>query len=117
MKKKIRLTKKFAWEECLAMYKWVAARWLLTGTPVPKLKKRWLKAHGYKKNMVAIDCFFCAYDDRHTDGDCMACPAVLIDDDFKCSEEAYCWIKKPVEFYLEIVRLNKIRLTNSKKRK
>lgn len=114
MKKKIRFTKNFVWEECLAMYKWVAARWLLTGVNVNILKKRWLKAHGYKLNMLVAHCFFCEYDNHHTDGDCTACPGKLVDSGFKCSKDIYSWCKKPVEFYLEIARLNKIRLTSSK---
>lgn len=112
MKKKIRFTKQFVWKECLAMYKWIAARWLLTGTSVVELKKRWLKAHGYKTTDLQGNCFFCECDKRRT-GDCQSCPAVLIDADFDCYKDAYVWSKKPVEFYLEIVRLDKIRLASS----
>lgn len=108
MNKKIRLTKHFVWKECLAMYKWVAARWLLTGAPVSKLKSGWLKAHRHKENMLRHDCFFCEYD-KHREGGCENCPAVLVDRDFSCGHEAHQWNKKPVEFYLEIVRLDKIR--------
>ncbi len=113
MKKKIRFTKNFMWKECLAMYKWVAARWLLTGIPVSKLKERWLKAHGYKKNTLVSNCFFCEYDVRSGDSNCAACPAILIDSKFLCDNSNHCWHKKPVEFYLEIERLNKIRCSSN----
>ena len=106
----MRMTLNNAWRECLAMYKWVAGCWLLTGDPVSSLKRRWLKAHGYKQDELSGDCFFCEYDVRHRGEGCKNCPAVLVDEDFKCVTPTHRWCTKPVEFYLKMGRLNKIRL-------
>ena len=83
------------------------------------LKERWRQANGFVVHGDGEkDCFFCEYtycnsgsDVDFVDNvtDCRLCPGRLVDKDFDCSNDEYEWDFKPVEFYKELLRLNKIR--------
>lgn len=102
------------WTLCLRMWRWIAKVWQ---TPryrrydVVALKIIWLRKNGFR--YIWSDCFFCDCRENETDNDdegCNeACPGALVDPDFDCMEDAYYYRWKPVEFYKELLRLNRIR--------
>ena len=75
------------------------------GQWVSTLKERWLRDNGFK-NLVG-DCFFCAA--AAAANTCDLCPGRLVDLSFSCSNENYSYAQKPVAFYKELLRLNRIR--------
>ena len=95
------------WTLCLRMWRWIAAmkaggsrKWIST------LKTQWLR-----ENKVRIegdhDCFFCEYNNMRNH--CRNCPGKLVDFDFSCQDKAYQYSQKPIAFYKELLRLNRIR--------
>lgn len=99
------------WILCLRMWRWIAKVWQ---TPryrrydVIALKEIWTEKNGFYRVQAA--CFFCDYDYKKTDvPNCEDCPGALIDPDFNCTEHNYNYGTKPVEFYKELLRLNRIR--------
>lgn len=112
MKKK-KLTLNQTWTQCLRMWRWITEVWQ---TPrykrydVGQLKKIWLKKNGFNPSTVRASCFFCEYKRRKNLCFCYtACPGALVDPDFVCDNYNYHYAYKPVEFYKELLRLNKIR--------
>jgi len=88
------------------MWRQIAKEW--DGTiKVGYLKKKWLKENGFDTRSLTAGCFFCDYT-KHGIG-CEACPGRLVDFDFNCEDNAYHFFRRPVEFYRELLRLNKIR--------
>jgi len=108
MKKKRTLNQ--TWTLCLRMWRWIAKVWQ---TPryrrydISDLKRIWLKKNGYK-NGLWCDCFFCDYKSRGVPCS-VGCPGAMVDRNFRCTRFNYHWIRKPIEFYKELLRLNKIR--------
>ena len=111
MKKKRTLNQ--TWVLCLRMWRWIAKVWQ---TPryrqynIKKLKKIWLRKNGFPKSCLRGDCFFCEHKnicgrDFCDDG----CPGSFVDPDFNCCNSDYHYADKPVEFYKELLRLNRIR--------
>ena len=95
------------WILCLRMWRWIAAikakgsrRWVTT------LKRQWLRENGIRIK-GDHDCFFCEYNNR--EDVCVNCPGRLVDYDFSCHREVYEYFKRPVPFYKELLRLNRIR--------
>ena len=106
---KKRRTLNQTWVLCLRMWRWIAKVWQ---TPryrrygVVKLKEIWLKESSFR--YIRADCFFCDY--KGSDLRCdKACPGALISFSFSCTDEEYSYEEKPVEFYKELMRLNRIR--------
>ena len=109
---KKRLTPNQIWTLCLRMWRWIAKVWQ---TPrykrydVPDLKEIWLRKNGFHTESTA-SCFFCDYTyTNEDDPTCFSCPGVLVDSGFRCWLLPYDYETRPVEFYQELLRLNKIR--------
>ena len=98
------------WTLCLRMWRWIAKVWQ---TPhykrygVYQLKKIWRKKNGF--HSLRCECFFCDYTVVDGFEVCDECPGNLVDSNFDCINDDYCYSSKPVEFYKELLRLNKIR--------
>lgn len=107
MKNKKERTLNQTWVLCLRMWRWIAKVWQ---TPryrrygVCDLKKTWLRKNRFR--YLQNDCFFCEFDRGFS---CSSCPGKLIVLDFNCCDDEYDYEEKPVEFYKELLRLNRIR--------
>ena len=92
------------WVLCLRLYKWVA-KMKAKGSrkQVCVLKNQW-----FYENLLDVkiesNCFFCDFC-KFCDG----CPGKLVDSDFNCENEDYSYNDKPIAFYKELLRLNRIR--------
>lgn len=105
------------WKLCKQMWKYVAGE-VEAGNSfdVNKLKKIWLREHGFEGKRIAGTCFFCEYaeqivkefDTGHF-GVCGVCPGRLADSTFSCTDYDHDFYDKPQAFYQEILRLDKIR--------
>ncbi len=97
------------WKQCLKMWKWIAKEEEgLCRVGVETLKTTWLIKRGFNIDEIKAWCFFCDY---RRDQGCGICPGRKIDKNFDCQNESYCYYAKPILFYKELLRLNKIRLT------
>ena len=105
MKNKKKLTLNQTWTLCLRMWRWIAKVWTPDGLDVDILKVQWMKDNGFED--IESGCFFCDIS-KYIDS-CIDCPGRLVNLHFKCSNWEYSWSYKPVEFYKELLRLNKIR--------
>lgn len=118
MKNKKNLTLNQTWTLCLRMWRWIAK---VLQTPryrrydVCQLKGIWFRKNGFNPKMNPTTCFFCNYAINYCGSDegvfdfCDACPGHLVDQKFTCSDRYYCYRYKPVKFYKELLRLNRIR--------
>lgn len=111
MKKKRTLNQ--TWTLCLRMWQWIAKVWQ---TPrymqydVHKLKEIWLRKNGFHYSRLRSDCFFCEYKNIYNISRCdEGCPGVFVDSGFNCCNGDYHYSIEPVEFYKELLRLNRIR--------
>jgi len=95
------------WENCEAMWKWIAEVWQ-PSDDIDDLKRKWLVEHGLSG--IVGGCFFCEWNETVTLESCDGCPGKMVDPGFDCGNKQYHYVNRPVEFYNEIVRLNKIRL-------
>jgi hypothetical protein len=105
------------WSECLTMWRWIASK-RKSGCriAVDVLKKQWLTEHHYGK--TRNNCFFCNYVRKETsDDECGNCPGQHIDGNFDCRRGMYHFWDRPVAFYAELRRLNRIRLAAKRSRK
>ncbi len=107
MKKKRTLNQ--TWVLCLRMWRWIAKVWQ---TPryrrygVIDLKMIWLRKNRFR--YIRADCFFCGY--KGSDLRCDSnCPGSLVNSEFSCCSDDYHYEDKPIEFYKELLRLNRIR--------
>lgn len=111
MKNKKKLTLNQTWTLCLRMWRWIAKVWQTKGykgMDVHDLKRMWLREHGFESSLIRAHCFFCDY--KGIFGYChRACPGALVNPDFNCMEYNYDFENRPVEFYKELLRLNRIR--------
>ncbi len=73
---------------------------------VSVLKRKWLYDNGFTN--LKGDCFFCDYEARKDRG-CDLCPGKLVDPSFNCCTDEYHYKRKPITFYKELLRLNRIR--------
>ena len=96
------------WVLCLRMWRWIAKVWTLDGPSVHDLKSLWLRNNGFTEGIDA-NCFFCDYNCRFKDEGCESCPGYLVDSSFSCGSATYDYETKPVAFYKELFRLNRIR--------
>ena len=101
------------WTLCLRMWRWIAKVWQ---TPryrrydIAKLKEIWLRKSGFLCEGLRGSCFLCEYKNICNIDDCSkGCPGAFVDHAFNCCSDAYHFIDKPVEFYKELLRLNRIR--------
>lgn len=93
------------WVLCLRMWRWIAKEKAKKSRKyVATLKRQWFRENGFTKWEVESDCFFCGYTQF-----CCNCPGKLVDPTFDCNEDNYCYDSKPVAFYKELLRLNRIR--------
>lgn len=104
MKKK---TLNQTWTLCLRMWRSIAKNWNGRKSVIQQ-KKLWIRENGFEVDNLDADCFFCDYDVDNGMG-CRSCPGRLIDPDFDCRNEPYHFRNKPVKFYKELLRLNRIR--------
>jgi hypothetical protein len=110
-----RLTINETWEQCLAMWKWISRQclgkskeWCVSN--VNRLKIEWMAYN--KIQGIHVHCFFCHNrSGGRTNGINCGCPAKKIDKSFNCVTSAYHYMNYPREFYAELKRLNKIRLS------
>lgn len=98
------------WKNCLRMWKWVASE-SGESTYIGCLKTSWLVANGFSG--IRGNCFFCHYDHTEGNGNCETCPAVLVDDNFRCWNKGYNYTANPKAFYAKLVELNNTRKENS----
>lgn len=94
------------WTLCLWMWRSIAKNWNKRKS-VDCQKKLWLKQNGFGKTKILADCFFCDFVGNKSF--CPTCPGKLVDSRFSCTRESYNYQLKPVEFYAELLRLNRIR--------
>ena len=99
------------WVLCLRMWRWIAKVWQ---TPryrrydVYELKKIWLEKSGFRNSSMRGSCFFCDY--KKDNGCCSeACPGAVVFSGFNCCNYNYHYGDRPVAFYAELLRLNRIR--------
>lgn len=111
-----RLNLNETWKLCLSMWRWIAKeRKRGNETSVSMLKAEWLCKHGFKKDSVHNDCFFCEYAAKHevyaktTGSDCSDCPGTKIGQNFDCMNSDYNYYHKPIAFYKKLLVLNKTR--------
>ncbi len=109
--KKRKRTFNQTWTLCLRMWRWIAKVWQ---TPryrrydVHTLKGIWLRKNG--SYYLRGDCFFCECKNIYNTDDCNnGCPGIFVDSGFSCCNYYYNYVTKPVEFYKELLRLNRIR--------
>jgi len=112
MKKRTR-TLNQTWTLCLRMWWWVAKVWQ---TPryrrydIVDLKRIWLRKNGFRYSYLRGDCFFCENKNICNIDSCdKGCPGVLVNRVFDCCDYDYHYENKPVKFYKELLRLNRIR--------
>ena len=92
------------WVLCLGMWQWIAKVWTPDGTKIYKLKTQWVINNGFRDFEIYGNCFFC-----DLAVSCEECPGRLVDPDFSCHTPDYSYEEKPVAFYKELLRLNRIR--------
>jgi len=94
------------WVLCLQMWRSISrAKAKNKRLWVSVLKRRWLQDNGFKS--LQGDCFFCEHVKvEHT---CDLCPGQLVDHTFNCCTPDYHYRYKPIKFYKELLRLNRIR--------
>ena len=114
------LTLDDVWDICLSMWKDIAEEvryftdwqegynYALPEGFVSSAKKRWLDDFGYD---IKHSCLFCRYSimvGRYSDisDRCPSCPGVLVDPEFNCMDEPYCFETRPLEFYDKLVELH-----------
>jgi len=96
------------WTLCLRMWRSISkAKMANPRLWVSALKRRWLHDNGFKN--LKGDCFFCEF--KKEKRGCFGCPGKLVDTDtgFNCCTGSYHYRYKPVAFYKELLRLNRIR--------
>lgn len=91
------------WTLCLRMWRSIAKNHNERRN-ISRQKASWAKENGFKRLEIAGNCFFCDYA-----GSCEECPGRLVDNSFQCENNAYNYADKPIEFYQELLRLNRIR--------
>ncbi len=106
-----KLTLEQTWTLCLQMWKWIVEQ--VQKDPdvnVDDLKEKWLEKHGWEDDdELEGNCFFCEWGNQQGDPSCDSCPAKRIDKTFDCRTDNYHFIYRPIDFYQEVVALNKIR--------
>lgn len=100
------------WKDCLRMWKCIAGE-CSESMSVGCLKTSWLVANGFSG--MHGNCFFCQYD--YTEGGkgdsgCELCPAVLVDDSFRCWRAEYRYQDNPKAFYAKLLELDATRKEN-----
>lgn len=95
------------WILCLRMWRSIAKEWTPNGYSVTILKDIWLRKNGFRVEYLFANCFFCEF--QKDVGGCQQCPGTLVDNSFGCENKAYDYRYKPVAFYKELLRLNRIR--------
>lgn len=103
------LTLKRAFIECKKMWKWISDRcedgpYEWDSCHVFMLKRTYAQNMNLK---LTSNCFFCEFNDGAMN--CKNCPGKMIDPDFHCQSKKFNYQTNPIDFYKEIVRLNKIR--------
>lgn len=97
------------WILCLRMWRSISKKWNERKS-IDRQKKLWLRENGFISVEIDTGCFFCDYDaEEQKGGGCEMCPGRLVDPNFDCDNESYDFKTRPVEFYRELLRLNRIR--------
>jgi hypothetical protein len=114
------------WEFCLEMWKSVSLVYELgSTTPVSSVKEKWLEMKGFDPDDIVSGCFFCDWAKRKGQssffpdrrGGCKKCPGVKVSEKFACQLKGTTWHKDPVKFYQLLVKLDKKRTPNRKKKR
>ena len=96
------------WVLCLRMWRSISKVWGIDRRKtIESMKRQWLKQNGFDKVKIIANCFFCDF--NTIKNDCPECPGKLVDSHFSCARESHNYMCKPVEFYKELLRLNRIR--------
>ena len=102
------LTLDEAWTMCLKMWAWIFFHHCKYET-VWLAKQAWLDQNNIVNIMSC--CFFCEADWQVQDyPPCQHCPGKLVDIQFDCQNEDYCYSRKPEQFYQKFLQLNRKRL-------
>jgi hypothetical protein len=100
------------WKYCMRMWRWIADR-IGAGDKrtIVDLKDAWIEKHNVE--YLVNNCFFCQYNFRPIIRDncdnCDNCPARKINKGFHCGNVGYAWHSKPIKFYNQLRKLNKLR--------
>ena len=98
------------WRLCLSMWRWIAEQIRKYGyLSVSDLKKQWLREHGFKKDSIYNDCFFCEHGEGYS-SICGLCPGRKVDPHFNCENFDYSYCYEPIAFYNKLRALNRKRL-------
>lgn len=104
------------WRLCLSMWRWIAEeRKKGNNKGVWPLKVEWLQKHGFEKDSIENDCFFCDYALTHkarikTENGCPRCPGTKVDRSFFCVGDDYNYHYRPIAFYNKLRALNRKRM-------
>lgn len=118
-----RLTLNQTWALCLRQWKWVIKKLAQMDNMTPdelvliidNLKEQWLDEHGFNKNTLACNCFFCEYS-RQNRSMCESCPGRLVSRRFYCECKTYDYQRRPGKFYKKLLTLNAKRLVAKQKK-
>ena len=97
------------WTLCLRMWRWISKIWVEDDSDIHWLKAKWLRENGFGNENIYANCFFCDYNCQLEYEGCGSCPGHLVDSFFSCGSTTYDYETKPVAFYKELLRLNRIR--------
>jgi len=100
------------WENCLAMWKWIAKQVHRPYTNIADLKAEWAKKNGF--DYLRGYCFFCNYV-YFNSSSCDNCPGRLVDPNFNCIGTEYDFERHPILFYEKLVSLNRERKRQNRK--
>ena len=96
------------WEMELDLWGWIAEL-KKSGDlrSVKLLKKIWFYDHGFHKDEeIYNNCFFCDYVKQRSQNSCFSCPAAMVDWHFHCTNAAYHYELKPIEYYEKIQHIH-----------
>lgn len=96
------------WVLCLRMWRSISKIWDKDGPNIHNLKASWLRENGFALLDLKCNCFFCDWTGPD-DNSCNNCPGKLVNPSFSCCRLSYDYEDKPVAFYKELLRLNRIR--------
>ncbi len=98
------------WILCLQMWKWIAGQARKGRTKTGALKEEWFLEHDWNHRELFSNCFFCEWNRNNNNNEnCSECPGKKIDENFYCEDVEYDYYDRPIKFYQNLVRLNKIR--------
>ncbi len=100
-----RLTLNRAWELCLKQWEPMVKAYYKGVSSIVALKSKHFPECEFDPDDIDQLCFFCEYAARHR-GNCEDCPGKKVDPKFHCTNTAYEFSTKPLEFLMKICEMN-----------